>query len=76
MANNITPESILAIEYIYILNSAIRSPECQNTKPGPSILWWVIISVSLVLLLVIILAVGIYCILNNRKRHPNNSTDK
>lgn len=76
MANNITPESILAIEYLDILNTANKSPECQGTPPPSSIVWWVVITVLLGLLLLVILAVGIYCIINNRRSQSNSSTDK
>lgn len=75
MANNITPESLLAIEYFYVLNSANPAPECHSVRSEDSVLWWVIASVSLGILLIVILVVGIYCIANNRRDHPNN-TDK
>ncbi|XP_055326757.1 uncharacterized protein LOC129580403 [Sitodiplosis mosellana] len=76
MANNITPESGLAIEYFYVLNKANKAPECQNIHPALSNLWWIIICVMLGILLLVILAIGIYCIVNKRRSISNSSTDK
>lgn len=74
MANNMTPQSLLAIENLYVLNSGINAPECQPPKPQlfETILWWVIIAVCLGILFLFILTVGIYCIVKNCENRNDN----
>lgn len=72
VATNITPQSLLAIEYFYVLNPTIDSEECRRPyQPEPLLVWWVIIAVSLGILSVILISVGIYCIIDRRQKHSN-----
>ncbi|XP_031635914.1 uncharacterized protein LOC116348872 [Contarinia nasturtii] len=72
IAGSITAQSMLAIEYLYVLNSAINTKECRPPyKPEPFLVWWVIIAVSLGILCFILLSVGIYCIIDRRQKMAN-----
>lgn len=87
----ITDQNELAIEYLNILNSAIKTPECMNQLP-PTIptnippggtnshpdqmWWWIVISICLGILLIIILFVGIYCLIDNRRNRSHDCTNK
>lgn len=93
----ITNQNILGIEYINILNSAIKTPECMNQGIPPTnhppggilppagqpignnpvqIWWWIILSVCLGILFIIIIFVGIYCLIDNRRSRSHDCANK
>lgn len=106
--NNLTPQCILAIEYVHILNRGIRSPDCTPTppppppttkppqttrkpggpggqtttkrptvtvKPNPQQVWlWAITATCLCILLILCTMIGIYCMIERRKRSKNIAT--
>lgn len=90
-----TPQSILAIQYLNILNPAVNRPECKSAPPLPAptppgtipvqpqapanpndIWWWVISSICLATLLIVIILVGIYCIIDIRRSHSHEFSNK
>lgn len=72
-----TPQSLVAIEYIHILNTAIHTPECTRdtmvpTHPPPTKkpvdnFWWIALIVCLSILLISIILIGVYCIVKSFK---------
>lgn len=79
-------QSILAIEYVHILNSNNDAPECGKKPPTPppkpdvsrslETWWWVILALCLSIILVLIILIGIYCILEHRHTRSHDCTNK
>lgn len=78
------PKSYLAIEYIHILNSGIKTPECGMKPPtqkpsdpnNPQTWWWIILGICLAIILALIILIGVYCILENRRSRSHDCTNK
>lgn len=73
-------QSSVAIEYIHVLNKAVNLPDCvsiEPTKPPPprpgspnvdQNWWWILIVVLVSIILVMIICIGIYCLVENRRQ--------
>ncbi|XP_031635848.1 myb-like protein AA [Contarinia nasturtii] len=93
--NNLTPQCVLAIQYLHILNTAIKTPDCSPTPPPPTkpppprppttmkpqvtqkpadpqqVWLWAITATCLGIVLILLILIGIYCIMERRKRSKN-----
>lgn len=81
------PKSLISIEYIHILNSGIKTPECGMKPPtpptqkpsdsnNPQTWWWIILGLCLAIILVLITLIGVYYILENRRSRSHDCTNK
>lgn len=74
-------ESVLAIEYINIVDTAIKTPACTPTNPNyanndQTLPVWAWILICLGILLVIIIPIGIYCYYDKRRNSLKIGTNK
>lgn len=68
-------ESVLGIEYVNIVDTAIKTPECTPANPDyvdqslPT--WaWILIGFAVVILIIIAISIGYYfCVYNKRRNN-------
>lgn len=77
----IREQSLLGIEYINLLDTAIKTPECtpanSNYDDKSLPVWaWVLIACALVLLLIIVISIGVYCLYDKRRKNLKIGTNK
>lgn len=72
-------QSVLGIEYINIVDTAIKTQECTptyaNFDQSLSTWAWVLIGCGLTILLIIVIAIGIYCIYDKRRNNMKIGTN-
>lgn len=74
-------QSVLGIEYINMVDTAIKTPECTPANPDHTDqslpVWaWVLIGCSLVILVIVVILIGYYCIYDKRRNNIKIGTNK
>lgn len=74
-------QSVLGIEYLNVVDTAIKSQECTPANPNYAIadqsmpVWvWILIVIGFIALVGI--SIGIYCFYNKRRTHMQTNTNK
>ena len=72
-------QSVLGIEYINIVDTSIKTPECTPANPNyedQSLALWAWILIALAILLVVVISIGIYCFFSKRRNNIKIGTNK